>query len=310
MKIRELEPRELRSWALLGMVEDHPKVRAWLEEASALNAPGTAVSGTASRLRFWAAAAAFAFVAIGGALAYRHYSVPRYETRIGEQRDVILEDGSRITMNTDTAVEVRYASGRRLILLQRGEALFAVKGAAARPFEVSAGGVVTRALGTEFNVDLRRAKVTVSVLEGTVRVTPSGASTGASLDSSQESGSAEPPAVELSRGQALEFRPGLRRMFPESADLRRIDAWRTRRLEFNETPLAEAVEEFNRYSSTRVTIGATEMLSIRVGGVFRIGDADSFLYSLHEALGLEVHRTANEAVLMPGGMQKETPFGE
>ncbi len=56
---------------------------------------------------------------------------------------------------------------------------------------------------------------------------------------------------------------------PEKADLRRIDAWRTRRLEFSDKPLAQAVEEFNRYSDTRVVVGTADLEAVRVSGVFQ-----------------------------------------
>ena len=68
-----------------------------------------------------------------------------------------------------------------------------------------------------------------------------------------------------------------RRVVEERADLERIDAWRTRHLEFSCTP---------------------DLRSVRVSGVFRIGDADGFLYFLREVLGVEAHESANEVVLI------------
>jgi ferric-dicitrate binding protein FerR (iron transport regulator) len=62
------------------------------------------------------------------------------------------------------------------------------------------------------------------------------------------------------------------------------------------------VEEFNRYSTTRVVIGMPDLGSVRVSGVFRIGDADGFLYSLREVLGVETHESANEVVLIRTGL--------
>lgn len=164
-----------------------------------------------------------------------------------------------------------------------------------RPFDVVAGGTLTRALGTEFNVDLRDAQVTVSVLDGAVRVlsasettTPEGAGGSA----------AALPTTALGKGQALEVHSNQRQVREDKADLKRIEAWRTRRLEFSDTPLATAVDEFNRYSTLRVVIGTPELSAIRVSGVFRIGDPESFLYTLREALGIETHEAVGEVVLM------------
>src|SRR6185295_20034933 len=94
-------------------------------------------------------------------------------------------------------------------------------------------------------------------------------------------------AAAVAKGQALEFRAKEQVLVQEEADLGRIDAWRTRRLEFSNTRLAEAIEEFNRYSSTEVVIGSHGLAERRVSGVFRIGDTEGFLYSLREALNIE-----------------------
>ena len=137
---------------------------------------------------------------------------------------------------------------------------------------------------------MRSTGVTVSVLEGAVQVSAApapGAITG--------------NFAAIAKGQAVEFRSQERRVVEEKADLQRIDAWRIRHLEFSGTPLREAVEEFNRYSATRVVIGTPELGSVRVSGVFRIGDVDGFVYSLREVLGVETHESANEVVLIRTG---------
>src|SRR5688572_21604466 len=151
-----------RAWALLAAVEDHPRVQEWLSAPEVRHTP--------IYVR-WAAAAVIV-VAIGLAFAavYLQVRPVQYETAVSEQRDVLLADGSRVTLNTDTALTVRYATSSRRVELERGEAIFAVKHDAARPFEVAARQTVTRALGTEFNVDRRSDRIRVSVIEGVVRV--------------------------------------------------------------------------------------------------------------------------------------------
>lgn len=287
-----------RAWMLLTTVEHHPKVTAWLSESD------IPVSTPARRNRrgLWAAAAALVLAVCAGFTAYA-YSRPHYETGVGEQRDILLPDGSRMTLNTNTIVTVHYSKTRRYLQLKRGEALFIVKQDAARPFEVSAGGTLTRALGTEFNVDLRKSRVTVSVLDGAVQVIAPDAKPATTKPAAQAAGgetNEEPPAfaTALAKGQAVAFRRQDKRMQEEQADLKRIDAWRTRRLEFSNTPLPQAVEEFNRYAITRIVIGTPELSSVRVSGVFSIGDTEGFLYSLQEALGVQTHEASGETILM------------
>jgi transmembrane sensor len=293
-------PSEQRAWQALGAVESHAQVKQWLADAdSMLDAKGASHD---SRTYRWGLAAAAAVAALGLALGgYWHWMPERYQTGLGEQRDVTLPDGSRVTLNTDTSVAVRFTKERRHIELHRGEALFAVKPDAARPFDVEAGGALTRAIGTEFNVDLRGPKVTVSVLEGVVSVVAADVAksdAGVRL-SAQSRGRGDVSAVNaLSKGRAIEFRSEDGRIQEQKADLRRIDAWRTRRLEFTDTPLTEAVEEFNRYSAVRVVIGTPDLAAVRVSGVFRIGDSDGFLYSLREALQLETHESLGEVIVL------------
>jgi transmembrane sensor len=306
---QQLEDRE-RAWKALESLDDHPRIRAWLVEAAArANVVTLDVARVVTPARhpdsasphILRAAAAIAIVAVGalvGTGAYLHFSSPRYETRVGEQRDVLLPDGSRVTLNTNTALTVRYAKAKRYIELERGEALFAVKRDPQRPFEVAAGGTLTRALGTEFNVDLRESSVTVSVLEGAVRVAATGTDARPEPRADEGGTAAALPAASLAKGQALEFQPRARRLLEEKADVRRIDAWRTRRLEFSDVPLAEAVEEVNRYSTRTVVIGTRELAEVRVSGIFRISDLDGFLYSLREALGVQAHEAGSEVVLV------------
>lgn len=271
-----------RAWALLAAVEDHPRVQKWLE------AP--AVRRTPIYMR-WAAALVVA-IGLAFAVVYLQVRPVQYETAVSEQRDVLLADGSRITLNTDTALTVRYAASSRRVDLERGEAIFAVKHDVARPFEVVAGQTVTRALGTEFNVDRRSDRIRVSVIEGVVRVSAAGR---------DGAGKVAPLVPALTKGRSAEFQNGDDRIVEAAADLKRIQAWRARRLEFSDTPLPEALEEFNRYSTAHVVIGAEDLNTVRVSGVFRIGDTEGFLFSLREALGVQTLTTQEEIVLLRAG---------
>jgi len=102
-----------------------------------------------------------------------------YATAIGDTRDVTLEDGSVVTLNTDTELAVTYSRSERRIQLAHGQALFSVmKGT--RPFIVAAGSSETRALGTRFEVYRGPADVSVTLVEGSVSVLPEAAGQGSS----------------------------------------------------------------------------------------------------------------------------------
>lgn len=94
-----------------------------------------------------------------------------YATRKGEKRVVSLDDGSVITLNTSTRLQVRYTKGRRQIHLTEGEALFDVAKDHRRPFVVTARNADVQAVGTSFTVsNVSNAPVEVLVREGIVDV--------------------------------------------------------------------------------------------------------------------------------------------
>src|ERR1700723_3878162 len=116
----------------------------------------------------WAAAAA---LVMGVGLALFMLETPqKFATALGEQRSVLLADGSRVTLNTASTIEVDLRRGRREVRLVRGEALFEVAHDPARPFVVRAGNALLNDVGTQFNVDLRSDRTTVTVVEGRVAV--------------------------------------------------------------------------------------------------------------------------------------------
>jgi transmembrane sensor len=114
-------------------------------------------------------------------------------------------------------------------------------------------------------------------------------------------GKVTPVVPALTKGRSAEFRNDDNRIVEAAADLKRIQAWRARRLEFSDTLLPEALDEFNRYSTAHVVIGAADLNAIRVSGVFRIGDTEAFLFSLREALGVQTIATQEEIVLLRAG---------
>ncbi|HEY2782423.1 MAG TPA: FecR domain-containing protein [Steroidobacteraceae bacterium] len=283
------------AWQLLESVRQHEQVGQWLAESDARRASNRKPW---ANFLFWGIAASIALViCIAVPFMYRNFGVLHFETGIGEQRDLLLADGSRISMNTETALTVQYSKDLRKIELEHGEAFFAVKHDQSRPFDVTAGETLTRAVGTEFNVDLRPSQVTVTVLDGTVRVSSSSGASSSANPILTAAIHAPGSDIAVSKGQAVQFRSGGRATREESGDIGRIDAWRTRRLEFNDTPLPQAVQEFNRYSTIHLTIGSPELELVHVSGVFRIGDSEGFLYSLREALGIQTQATKTEVVL-------------
>ena len=143
-------------WEVAGAVtaDGLPRMRSW------------AVS--ASRPHWVLAAMAVIVCAIGLFAAFRWWSGSAYVTGKGEQRLVRLDDGSRVSMNSDSRMRVEFGAGERRIWLEKGEAFFDVAHDAEVPFVVVAGQRQVRALGTAFVVRYEGLRTAITLVEGKV----------------------------------------------------------------------------------------------------------------------------------------------
>ena len=98
-------------------------------------------------------------------------SMERYVTRVGEQKEIHLRDGSVVTLNTGSELLVGLSDKGRKLILRRGEAYFDVAGDARRPFSVDAGLRSVTVLGTEFNIRKTPDQLQVAVSEGVLLFT-------------------------------------------------------------------------------------------------------------------------------------------
>jgi len=236
------------------------------------------------------AAASVILLTVGTALILTRTALQEYETAIGEQRLIALEDGSTITLNTDSFASVDYRADRRRIHLARGEAFFTVTTDADRPFEVWAGNGLARAVGTSYSVMLEADRVMVSVLEGVVAVSPTRSETVGTGEISD--------LPQVKAGEAMTYSVSGVIGSIEEGDIGRINAWRAGRLEFRDVPLVDAVAEYNRYTTRKIIIGSQNIEDLAVTGVLDIGDTESFLFLSEESLGVKPVEMPNTIVLL------------
>jgi transmembrane sensor len=198
-----------------------------------------------------------------------------YVTAKGERREIELPDGSTLSLNTDTAVEVEYSQARRLVHLRRGQAIFSVAHDAGRPFVVHAADRRVQATGTLFDVYLAQDRLQVVLAEGEVIV------------SGMDAASAGTSPVRLAPGQAFVSRAGMADEV-RAADVHRAFRWRDGFVEFNDETLAAAVAEMNRYSDHPATVLDERAAALRISGVFRTDRPEEFLSVIRELLPVDV----------------------
>ena len=214
-----------------------------------------------------------------------------YSTAIGERTDVPLADGTIATLNTDTAIDVHFNPGERAIHLVQGEAFFDVAHNPDQPFVVYAGDYEVTAVGTAFAVKAVDGTLEVIVTEGRVAVTQ---------DRPDDQGRVHAATV-LDAGQQFIGRPtglALRR----SANLAKATSWRDGQAVFDDTPLALAAEEMNRYSDVKLRISDPELAAKRIDGMFLTGRQDSFVEALETYFGGKARRISDTEILLePAG---------
>ncbi|WP_446809838.1 FecR family protein [Methylomonas sp. 2BW1-5-20] len=243
--------------------------------------PRPKVSRSAGPYRPWLAAglgmAAVCLLAIGlimprQSLLFSDY-LSDYRTQTGEIRDIQLSDGSRMLMNTNSAIYVDYTADVRRIVLLHGQVRFTVAKDGRRPFEVKTDELTVRALGTVFEVYKAAAEQTlVTVQEHTVAVL-------ANKDSRRAD------SVTVAEGQGLSYKAGLPLPHPQAASLEQT-AWQQHRLVINDRPLAELVSELERYRFGRIFLADAALKNLRVTGVFSLDTPDEALAAVGKALAL------------------------
>ncbi|WAC59762.1 FecR family protein [Brevundimonas sp. SL130] len=218
-------------------------------------------------------------VAFGGVFLWRAQPVV-HETGIGERRTVTLPDGSQVTLNTASRIEVRFGGGRREVVLAAGEAFFSVQRQADHaPFDVFSHAAQIRVTGTRFNLYQHPDFTDVDLLEGGVTVGPAnGQMNGQMNDQTRDQANA---AVRLAPGQAVRVSASGRPGSITSARVGRIDDWRRGLVSFDRTPLSAAVAEMNRYSRAPLRLDDAALGQLRIDGVFETGDTAAFAKALH-----------------------------
>ncbi len=224
-----------------------------------------------------AAAACVGAALVLGALLYLRHS--QVETKIGEQRSLTLEDGTRVYLNTDTRLNIEYDRQARQVRVESGEALFEVARRTAWPFVVLAGERRITALGTTFIVRRDHRQVSVMLVDGKVQVATLGQSVRREVEGVAST------VLEPGERLVLNEHGGVERDRPVIAS---ATAWQRGQVVFDRTPLARAASEMNRYNPVKLEVEGPLAAGLLVTGVFRAGDSESLAQAMAESYRLQL----------------------
>lgn len=203
-----------------------------------------------------------------------------YETARGETRQILLRDGSRITLAPLSVLKV--ADARQSQLALAGTAYFDIKHRSDRALTIAAGGLVVRDIGTAFAIDSGADGARVAVAEGSINI----AST------------ALPSPVALTAGQSFTTSKAAGTAVRGAQRADAIASWRHGQLVYDKTPLALVVSDLGRYASTTVTIDPT-LASRRFSGILTIGDGTGLVDDVAAIMALDARPVGNGIRLEP-----------
>ena len=203
-----------------------------------------------------------------------------YATAVGGQKKFTLADGTAVTLNTDSRIEVELLGNRRDVHLLQGEAYFDVVHDKTRPFTVYANRYVVRDIGTAFAVHLlEKGLLNVRVTKGSVEIAAKAAG-GAVADNAKSLGILE-AGRDVVFGQKIE-----RSEVVSDAELGRKLAWRQGQLIYSGQPLGDVLDDISRYSDIEIELADPALRDLPVGGAFSVNQTDAIFAALETNFGV------------------------
>lgn len=249
-------------------------------------------NGRKKRLRWPLLSVAAVAVFCAALAANRWWGIDSYATKVGEQQMVLLDDGTRVSLNTDTRVRVDLGAQLRSVNVLAGEALFEVAKDAKRPFVVRVDDSEVVALGTVFSVRVGGAgtadeALTVTLIEGQVSLRAVAGGGARGLKPAQPVMMQAGDRVRLVKSLLKPDAPSVQQFDRPPAE--QLMAWKRNEAIFDGASLPEAVAEMNRYSRTPIVLAAdSSLLKLRVSGLYRTGDSVAFARAVAALYGLQL----------------------
>jgi len=211
-----------------------------------------------------------------------------YISAPGQIEDFVLDDGSRVTLDANSSIQVAFADNARRVTLVQGAAYFDVVHNAARPFQVAVADRRVIVTGTRFVAALRGSQAEVSLLEGRVVISRHDVAKSQAGDQ----------AVALIPGQSAVFTSGAEQLVLARRNIEVATAWRDRRLVFHDAPLSQVIEEVGRYVDMPMTLVDPRLGKVRVTAVLPLSGEAPLIDRMEGLLPIAIERTADGRALI------------
>ena len=248
-----------------------------------------------SRRNLVAIACSLLVVAIVGYFGYLRYAAESTElitkTALpGEKSIVTLADGSKVYLNSGSSISFPkiFDQSAREIMLE-GEAFFEVVRNPKQPFIVTTGDIVTRVLGTSFNIEaFSDDDIKVSVATGRVQVSQG--------NKDSQEGSSQ--TIFLDPSQQVTYQ---NHHFTLSyVDIENATAWKSNTLRFDETPLSTVGVVLSRWYGVTISFDNADIVNCRINGQFKGQQLEEVLRSIRYMYNIEYEITTPNKVKLFG----------
>lgn len=232
------------------------------------------------------AAAALMLVLILWPVSRQPIAESLYQTALGEQQTIELEDGSTLTLNTNSRVAVSFDEEHRALKLIKGEAFFQVAKDPNRPFEVNAGSARITAIGTAFNIYRSNGTSNITVVEGVVKIT--------------ELGNTPNRAAKIeilhANQQLKATTTGLQTA--TKANISQQTAWQHGELIAQNMPLVELITQIERYHDIHILVSDPSIATLSISGAFKLNELDPILQALQLSFGLQATPVGQNSIAL------------
>ncbi len=244
----------------------------------------TSVFSRAQYFEGWRVAAAIFLVVVVSVSYWQLQPAPKqaqwqsFATAIGEQNSWLLEDGSEVTLNTQSKIRIDFNSNVRAVYLDQGEAFFKVTHKPSHPFDVVTKAGRIRVLGTQFSVYQADKQTLVTVLEGKVGLDTKG--------SSPEQYTAD---ATVAANQQLSFERAQKQLSPKKINANSELAWLKSQLIYRGESLQTVIDELNRYYPMQIQLDDSQLATQKVIAVIQLAELETTLATLENSLRLKAH---------------------
>ncbi len=190
-------------------------------------------------------------------------------TATGEQRRVVLADGSAVTLNTDTALAFNTSAEQRGVKILSGEAYFEVQPDKSRPFVVKTANATVQVVGTHFTV--KAGNITQVDVESGIVACIGQRGDSRQLTAGQHTSIADQGVAEIT-----------------DIDIGMAFSWLKGRLIFQDQSLADVIAELDRYQPGVIIITDAKLAQTRITGNYKLGDTDAIIRALADIAGARV----------------------